>query len=394
MKIRAPGLAICLTDDALPEVGHTTWNQIAKYGEWRGHQAGPFCFDAVTFAQIIANFRATENKRIPVDYEHLSEVLPENAAQEGVPAVAWIVALEARGTELWGAFEWVDAQAVGYVRDKKYLYLSPSVVFGATDRVTGDEIGARLTSAALTNHPFLDGMAPLVASDPSSTTRLGMAPGDVHIPVGVSTTPRKEPIMTPEEKAAADAAAKKMADDAACAARYNAMAPKMKAMASSLGMDPEASEDALLERLAQIVSELIASQKAEAETMADAIVASGRVSKDGRADLVALCLSDRKRFDRMFPASSASSAQATPDANAHALLTGRIAPAGAHPVPPAAEDDTDPMAEARAADELAAKIMADRKVGYAEAVQLASREIHSQRVSRALSQLPPSRAAR
>jgi len=393
MKIRAPGLAICLTDDALPEVGHTTWNQIAKYGEWRGHQAGPFRFDAVTFAQILANFRATENKRVPVDYEHLSEVLPENAAQEGVPAVAWIVALEARGTELWGAFEWVDAQAVGYVRAKKYLYLSPSVVFGATDRVTGDEIGARLTSAALTNHPFLDGMAPLVASDPSPTTRLGLAPGDVHIPVGVSTTPRKEPLMTPEEKAAADAAAKKMADDAACAARYNAMAPKLKTMASSLGMDPEANEDALLERLAQIVADLIAAQQTEAETMADAVVASGRVSKEGRADLVALCLSDRKRFDRMFPASPAQ-APAAPSANAHALLTGRIAPTGGHPVTVPAEDDADPMAEARDADALATKIMADKKIPYAEAVQLASREIREQRVSRALNQLPQSRTAR
>lgn len=391
MKIRAPGLAICLTDDALPEVGHTTWNQVAKYGEWRGHQAGPFRFDAVTFAQILANFRATENKRIPVDYEHLSEVLPENAAQEGVPAVAWIVALEARGTQLWGAFEWVDAQAVGYVRDRKYLYLSPSVVFDATDRVTGDEIGARLTSAALTNHPFLDGMAPLVASDPSTTTRLGLAPGDVHIPVGVSTTPRKEPLMTPEEKAAADAAAKKMADDAACAARYTAMAPKLKTMASSLGMDPEANEDALLERLAQIVSDLIAAQKTEAETMADAVVASGRVSKEGKADLVALCLSDKKRFDRMFPAQAAPAA---PSANAHALLTGRIAPAGGHPVTVPAEDDADPMAEARDADALATKIMTEKKIPYAEAVQLASREIREQRVNRALNQLPNARAAR
>jgi hypothetical protein len=391
MKIRAPGLAILLAENALPEVGHTTWNQVARFGEWRGHQAGPFAFTAETFAEIITNFEATENRRIPVDYEHLSEVLPKNAAQEGVPAVAWIVALEARGDELWAAFEWVDAQAVEYVRAKKYLYLSPSAIFDAVDRVTGQRCGARLTSAALTNHPFLDGMAPLVASDPSITTRLGLAPGDVHIPVGVGTTPRKEPPMTPEEKAAADAAAKKMADDAMCAGRYNAIAPKLKALASSLDMDPEATEDALLERLQQIVAEMVASQKAEAETMADAVVASWRVSKDGRADLVALCLSDRKRFDRMFPAKAG--APVLPDANTHALLTGRVAPAGAHPTPPPAIDDTDPMAEAREADTLAAKIMAEKKVGYAEAVQLASREIRERAVSVALSQLP-ARAAR
>ena len=58
------------------------------------------------------------------------------------------------------------------------------------------------------------------------------------------------------------------------------------------------------------------------------------------------------------------------------------------------EDDADPMAEARDADALATKIMADKKIPYAEAVQLASREIREQRVSRALNQLPQSRTAR
>ena len=93
----------------------------------------------------------------------------------------------------------------------------------------------------------------------------------------------------------------------------------------------------------------------------------------------------------MFPAQAAPAA---PSANAHALLTGRIAPVGGHPVTVPTEDDADPMAEARDADALATKIMADKKIPYAEAVQLASREIREQRVSRALNQLPQSRTAR
>ena len=82
------------------------------------------------------------NQRVPVDYEHTSEVLPENVAQEGVPAVAWIVDLDDRGPEgLWACFEWVDAKAVQYVRERRYLYVSPAVVFNAIDKASGQRIG-------------------------------------------------------------------------------------------------------------------------------------------------------------------------------------------------------------------------------------------------------------
>jgi hypothetical protein len=46
-----------------------------------------------------------------------------------------------------------------------YRFLSPAVRFGARDRVTGEQIGAKLTSAALTNQPFLKGMRPVAARD-------------------------------------------------------------------------------------------------------------------------------------------------------------------------------------------------------------------------------------
>lgn len=399
--IRAPGEAILFADGAVPAVGHVTWNQIARLGEYRGHRQGAFAFTRETFADLIANFSAVENGRIPVDYEHTSEVLPENAAQEGVPAVAWIVALEERNGSLWAAFEWVDPQAVEYVRNRQYLFVSPAVKFAAVDKRSGDEIGARLTSVALTNHPFLDGMAPLRADGREpSPTRLGLAPGDVHIPVG--TTPRKErPAMTEEDKKAADeaAAAKKMADDAMCsdAGKYRAMAPKMKALMSDMG---EATEDGLLDALAKIVESVRAAQKAEAATMADRAVARGLVAKEGREDLVALCLSDRPRFDRMYPAASLAAEDVAPvgvvpTADAKVLLSERLVDQQRPPVEkPANYDGEDPMAEARAADNLAERLLKDGKAKtYGEAVLMASREVRQTRVAHALQNLP-ARAAR
>ena len=386
---------VLLAEGEAPEVGHRTWNQVARLGEFRGHRQGAFRFDAGAFARIIANFNATTNRRVPVDYEHTSEVLPENVAQEGVPAVAWIVDLEDRGAEgLWACFEWVDAKAVQYVRERRYLYVSPAVVFDAIDKASGQHIGARLTSVALTNHPFLDGLAPLVASETADATRLGPSVGDVHIPVGVTVTPRKEPDMDPEmlkspaPEKMAEAPATPPADEAGSkmAQRYNAMRAKLRSMGDAMSMpmaeDDEAAEDALLDKLSAVVADLKAAQQAEAEKIADAVVASGRAAS--RDDLVALVLSDRARFDRLFPAMPAKPAPQPPTGDAKALLSGRVLTPAMHPTPePQAEGDE--SAEAYA---LAERMLADKKApDFATAIHLAGREVKTRRAHIAASRL-------
>ena len=383
--LRAPGIAILCADGAVPAVGHTTWNQVARLGEFKGHPQGAFAFTPEVFAELIANFAETANGRVPVDYEHTSELLPDNAAQEGVPAVAWVVALDDRGPDgLWGAFEWVDAQAVEYVRARRYLYLSPAVHFDATHRESGEAIGARLTSVALTNHPFLDGMAPLTASEPAAHT-LGLAPGAVHIPTGAVIAPPTEPAMS-DEKTDNDAKKAMMGDAPPMGAPPAMMNPKLAAMAPGLGMGAEATEDMLLDKLAEVVAQLQATQQAEAATMADAVCASGRVPKEGRADLIALCLSDRTRFDRLFPAQTA--APDAPTGDVKTLLTERLSEPRQHPQPVAETDDSDPLAESKEAHALALKMLSDKRApDYGTAIQMASREVRKHRTDAALSRL-------
>jgi len=147
------------------------WIQIAKLGAFKGHPAGPFALTPETFDEIVRNFRATANKAVPIDFEHASEADPTSGSVPvlGAPAQGWIRDLDNRGTSgLWGLVEWLP-QARQYIREGAYRYLSPAIRFGARDRVTGAQIGARLTSAALTNQPFLDGMAPLAAKDKPMT---------------------------------------------------------------------------------------------------------------------------------------------------------------------------------------------------------------------------------
>jgi len=149
------------------ELDAPVWNQLARCGTFRGHPAGPFELTPAIFDEIVANFMATENRRIPIDFEHASETDATSGSipTGGAPATGWILQLDNRGLAgLWGLVQWLEP-ARTYIREGKYRFFSPAIRFGAKDRVTGKPIGARMTSGALTNIPFLDGLMPLAATD-------------------------------------------------------------------------------------------------------------------------------------------------------------------------------------------------------------------------------------
>jgi len=162
--VQCPTVEVALLyskDDTQP-----VWNQIAKPGRFI-KDGSWFTLDERIFADIIRNFEASSNKEVPFDFEHASE-MPGSAgaiAMVGAPAQGWIKAIEMRGDgTLWGLVQWGDL-ARQYIHGGQYKYISPAVRFGCKDTRTGNDIGARLTSAALTNTPFLDGMQRAAAKD-------------------------------------------------------------------------------------------------------------------------------------------------------------------------------------------------------------------------------------
>lgn len=165
VTVRGEGCELSvLARDARPA---PVWNQLTKLGAWRGHPAGPFEITRQTNAEILRNFRATQNQRIPIDFEHASEAEETSGTipTEGAPAQAWIIDLEDRAdVGLWGLVDFLEP-ARTYVIEKKYRYFSPAIRFGSRDRETGKPIGARMTSGGFTNSPFLDGLQPLAAAD-------------------------------------------------------------------------------------------------------------------------------------------------------------------------------------------------------------------------------------
>jgi phage I-like protein len=142
-----------------------SWIQIARVGRYEGHPQGAFEFTPAVFDKIIENFLATENREVPIDFEHATELPGSEGSipSLGAPATGFCLELRNAGKAgLFGLIEWLEP-GLGYIRAGRYRRFSPAVQFDSIDPVSGKKLGPSLTSGALTNRPFLDGMTRLAA---------------------------------------------------------------------------------------------------------------------------------------------------------------------------------------------------------------------------------------
>lgn len=146
---------------------------VAVTGSWVKER--PFSITRQDLERMAVNFEKRKNNCVVVDYEHASES-PEVAMGGPVPAAGWIHGLavsnqpsaisklKADRCALTALVEWT-AEAEGMIRDGEYRFFSPAIDWGATDKETGEPQGATLTSGALTNHPFLEELPPVMLRD-------------------------------------------------------------------------------------------------------------------------------------------------------------------------------------------------------------------------------------
>jgi 8-oxo-dGTP pyrophosphatase MutT (NUDIX family) len=188
---RAIGDIISLSEETIAaakmsETDRKVWIELGAPGHYKGHPAGDINLTPGVFAEMVRNFYADKaknpNRNIPIDFNHASEQDPAsgNIPVDGTPACGWIhdLRLDDRG-HLWGHVAWGE-KARGYIRSGEYQGISPAIRFGAKDKVTGEPIGARLSSAGLTNQPFLD-LARLVASENQKETATTPAPRQLSL---------------------------------------------------------------------------------------------------------------------------------------------------------------------------------------------------------------------
>lgn len=175
---------LLLEDDAdlSADIPRAVWVQIAQEGQFAGYRGGsqPFEFTRETFDQIVKNFRnhPTFEKGsdglgtigvVPWDFNHASEQDPTVGALPtgGAPAQGWTVDLDVRlgvdgRSELWALTNWLEP-ARGYIQSGRYKWASVAVAFESIDPRSGANVGAVLTSVAMTNQPFIEGMQKLAA---------------------------------------------------------------------------------------------------------------------------------------------------------------------------------------------------------------------------------------
>lgn len=150
---------------------------VAVPGSWvKGDHS--FSITKEDLADMVRNFEKRKNDMLVIDYEHASEQ-PEIAKGGPIPGAGWIHRLSLSGQDgrapsapsdaLTALVEWTP-QAEQMLRTGQYRFFSPAIDWSAKDKESGDPQGATLTSGALTNHPFLEELPPIMLSDGTLVT--------------------------------------------------------------------------------------------------------------------------------------------------------------------------------------------------------------------------------
>lgn len=152
------------TDTTAPR----SWIQLARTGSFVSKRYGKFSITREDLAQMLSNFTTITPKAptlLPVDWDHLSMQEPKQPGDGA--AAGWMKKLELRdgGDTLWAEVEWTP-KAAEAIKNREYQFVSPSFVQNHTHK-DGQNIGTTLLAAAITNHPFLEGMQALTLRTPA-----------------------------------------------------------------------------------------------------------------------------------------------------------------------------------------------------------------------------------
>jgi phage I-like protein len=188
--LSTPSLLSAIT---LSGTGKRSWIQLARTGSFTSSRYGKFSITKDDLSSMLHNFKTITPKNpteLPIDWDHLS--MDPKKPGDGA-AAAWMKNLELRddGDTLWAEVEWTP-KGMDAVENKEYRFISPSFVKNHTHK-DGSKIGTTLLAAAITNHPFLEGMTALSLYSCKEVpfmdfTKTGTLDVSAHELVNLSTT--------------------------------------------------------------------------------------------------------------------------------------------------------------------------------------------------------------
>lgn len=165
--------------------------QLFKIGEWKGHPTGGFKITEEIIEKMVENYEAGK-RDVVVDYQHLSL----DGGPDDARAAGWTKKLVNKGKDgLWAIVEWTK-KAAEMIKEKEYRYISPEFHLNYPDKETKKKQGATLLAIALTNRPFLEGMAPValserVLAEVENSASLDEILGDINTWLSKSVLPLK-----------------------------------------------------------------------------------------------------------------------------------------------------------------------------------------------------------
>ena len=123
------------------------WVHLLQIGEWAlpPMMGGAPVITDQTFDQMLANF-ARYQTDVLFDWEHES-------LWGSTRAAGWISELKVENGGLYGKVRWTE-MGLADIQSEAYRYLAAAWSNNFTDRKSGNNVGARLLSVALTNDPY------------------------------------------------------------------------------------------------------------------------------------------------------------------------------------------------------------------------------------------------
>lgn len=137
--------------DGVPSVVH-----LIPIGQWEHDAYGPIIINNADIREYAQNFNAGVRKGVFITAGH-------EGFQE-LPAVGWIMSVEARDTGLWGTVEWTP-EGIKLLSDKAFKFFSPEMCRDYEDPETHQFYRNVMTGGALTKSPYFKELESIVFSE-------------------------------------------------------------------------------------------------------------------------------------------------------------------------------------------------------------------------------------
>jgi phage I-like protein len=273
-----------------------SWQQILQVGAWKHPQYGDLVITAADLRELKTNFDNRVRSFVYADYDHGIA----NPKGDGNAITAGeVTALELRNhdAELWALYE-PTAPARQKIEAKEYRFTSADFDPNYVSKRTGLAVGKVLRGFALTNRPFLEGMAPLSLGDAQGAPMLFAEYSDVptsqEIPMSVKTKLKLAETATDAE---VEAAVDKLISDAAQATTlsesHTAATTVIGTVRTTLKLDEKADVGAAVKTLADRNAELTKKDRErEADATLDKAVREGKLAPAMKPTFRAQLLSD------------------------------------------------------------------------------------------------------